>query len=153
MIEKLQNTNLEVAEKIRDIFQVSYKVEAKLLNALDFPPLKRPIEEYVNCSNQFFGFLKENELAAVVEIIHNDEFTHIRSLVVDPRFFKQGIASKLMEFVLNKFKTPLFVVETGVDNGPASALYKKFDFNEVKQWDTDHGVRKVKFERIMSNER
>jgi len=151
MIEKLKNNELKVAKKIRAVFQVSYKVEAELLKAVDFPPLKRPIEEYVNCSNQFFGFLKENELAAIVEIIDNDEFTHIRSLVVDPRFFKQGIASKLMEFVLNKFKTPLFVVETGLNNRPASALYKKFNFNEVKQWDTNHGIRKVKFERIIND--
>ena len=151
MITKLQNSNLEVAKKIRTVFQVSYKVEAKLLKAVDFPPLKRPIEEYVNCSNQFFGFLKENELAAVVEIIHNKEYTHIRSLVVDPAFFKQGIASKLMDFVLDTFNSSLFVVETGVDNGPASALYKKFHFKEVKQWETDHGIIKIKFERIINN--
>lgn len=151
MITKLQNSNLEVAKKIRAVFQVSYKVEAKLLKAVDFPPLKRPIEEYVNCSNQFFGFLKENELAAVVEIIHNKEYTHIRSLVVDPAFFKQGIASKLMDFVLDTFNSSLFVVETGVDNGPASALYKKFHFKEVKQWETDHGIIKIKFERIINN--
>jgi ribosomal protein S18 acetylase RimI-like enzyme len=151
MIEKLQNSNLEVAEKIRAVFQVSYKVEAKLLNAVDFPPLKRPIEEYVNCSNQFFGFLKDNELAAVVEIIHNEEYTHIRSLVVDPAFFKQGIASKLMEFVLDTFNSSLFVVETGVDNGPATDLYKKFDFQVVKEWDTEFGIRKIKMERIINN--
>lgn len=151
MIEKLQNNDLKVAEKIRAVYQVSYRVEAELLKAVDFPPLRRPIEDYINCSNQFFGFIKENKLAAVVEIIHNKEFTNIRSLVVDPVFFKQGIASKLMEFVLDTFDSSLFVVETGVDNGPASALYKKFHFKEVKQWDTNHGIRKVKFERIIND--
>ena len=151
MIEKLQNNDLKVAEKIRAVYQVSYRVEAELLKAVDFPPLRRPIEDYINCNNQFFGFIKENKLAAVVEIIHNKEFTHIRSLVVDPVFFKQGIASKLMEFVLDTFDSSLFVVETGVDNGPASALYKKFHFKEVKQWDTNHGIRKVKFERIIND--
>ena len=151
MIVKLQNADLATATKIRSVFQVSYAIEAEILKAVDFPPLKRPIEDYVNCSNQFFGFLKDDELAAVVEIIHNEEYTHIRSLVVDPAFFKQGIASKLMEFVLDTFDSSLFVVETGVDNGPASALYKKFHFKEVKQWDTEFGIRKVKFERIINN--
>jgi hypothetical protein len=33
-------------------------------------------------------------------------------------------------------------------NMPATKLYKKFNFIEVAQWDTDHGVRKIKFERI-----
>jgi predicted GNAT family N-acyltransferase len=40
----------------------------------------------------------------------------------------------------------LFVVETGLANEPASKLYRKFGFTEVKIWDTDHGIRKIKFE-------
>lgn len=67
--------------------------------------------------------------------------------MVDPRFFRQGIANKLMEFTLNTFNSNLFVVETGLENEPASKLYKKFGFVEVKQWDTDHGIKKVKFEK------
>ena len=150
MIERLQNKDIAVAKKIRAVFQVSYKVEAKLLNAIDFPPLKRPLEEYVNSTNAFFGYLKDNELAAVIEIIHTSNYTHIRSLVVDPTYFRQGIASKLMEFTLNTFDSNLFVVETGLENGPATDLYKKFNFKEVKQWDTDHGIRKIKLELLLN---
>ena len=57
-----------------------------------------------------------------------------------------------MEFVFNTYDSNLFVVETGLDNGPATALYKKFNFKEVKQWDTDHGIRKIKFECRKNNE-
>ncbi|WP_306424023.1 GNAT family N-acetyltransferase [Patiriisocius marinus] len=81
----------------------------------------------------------------------NNEFTHINSLVVDPRFFRQGIAKKMMEFVFETFDSKLFIVETGLENGPATQLYKKFGFKEVKQWDTDHGIRKIKFERRFTN--
>ncbi|QRM90696.1 GNAT family N-acetyltransferase [Lacinutrix sp. WUR7] len=151
MIERLHNKNLRVSEKIRSVFQLSYKIEAELLKAVDFPPLKRPLESYVNSETAFFGYLKNEELAGVVEITHNNTFTHINSLVVAPRFFRQGVARKLMEFVFNNYDSDLFVVETGLDNGPATALYKKFDFKEVKQWDTDHGVRKIKFERRINN--
>ncbi|MEJ2584117.1 MAG: hypothetical protein P8Z38_03455 [Robiginitalea sp.] len=38
-------------------------------------------------------------------------------------------------------------METGLDNGPATALYRKFGFREILQYDTDHGVRKVRFEK------
>jgi ribosomal protein S18 acetylase RimI-like enzyme len=72
-------------------------------------------------------------------------------LVVHPGFFRQGIARKLMEFIFNTFDSKLFVVETGPENGPAIELYKKFDFKEVKQWNTDHGIRKIKFERRINN--
>lgn len=146
MIQKLQHRERAVAEKIRSIFQASYKVEAELLKATDFPPLKRPLEKFVSSTTQFFGHYKEGELAGVIEIEHADEFTDINSLVVHPQFFRQGIGRALMEFTFTTFQSPLYVVETGLENGPATTLYKQLGFKEVKQWDTDHGVRKVKFE-------
>lgn len=151
MIKKLQNNDIEISKKIRSVFQVSYKVEAKLLRAVNFPPLKRPLESYINSNTEFFGYLKNKELAGVIEIDHNDNYTHINSLVIDPKFFRQGIARKLIEFVFNTFDSNLFVVETGLENGPATELYKKFDFKEVKQWNTDHGIRKIRFERRINN--
>lgn len=151
MIKRLQNNDIEVSKKIRSVFQLSYKIEAELLNATDFPPLKRPLENYVNSETEFFGYLKDKELAGVIEIKHNNNFTHINSLVVSPNFFRQGIARKLMEFVFKTFDSKLFVVETGLENRPATKLYKKFNFKEVRQWDTDHGVRKIKFERRIND--
>lgn len=147
MICILNHKNKDVSSKIRAVFQVSYAVEAKLLNAIDFPPLKRPLESFINSSNSFFGFYKNDKVAGVIEINSNSTSTHIQSLVVDPHFFRQGIAKNLMEFVLNKFNAKMFTVETGVKNKPATQLYKKFGFIEVKQWNTDHGVRKIRFEK------
>ena len=57
MIERLQNSELEISNQIHSVFQLSYAVEAKLLDATDFPPLKRPIESYLNSNNMFFGYL------------------------------------------------------------------------------------------------
>jgi len=47
-----------------------------------------------------------------------------------------------------QFSSKVFTVETGLENIPASKLYTSFHFKEVKQWDTDHGVRKIRFEFI-----
>jgi len=151
MIERLQHRELEVAQKIRHVFQVSYKIEAKLLNATYFPPLKRPLEDFIESTTAFYGFSKEGELAGVVEIDHNNHFTLIRSLVVNPAFFRQGIAGKLIAFVFDAYDSKLFVVETGVANGPATQLYIKYGFTEVKQWDTEYGIRKIKFEKRTQN--
>lgn len=152
MIQKLENNNREVSKKIRFVFQASYSVEAKLLNAVDFPPLKRPLKSYIRSDNDFFGYFKNEQLAGVIEIRHYNSYTHIQSLVVDPKFFRQGIAKKLMQFVLKSYNTKPIIVETGVENGPATKLYKKFNFIEVKQWDTDHGVRKIRLQLLMTNE-
>jgi len=40
MIEKLKNSDLEIAKKMRLIFQASYKVEAKL-KRYKFPSIKK----------------------------------------------------------------------------------------------------------------
>ncbi|OUR90954.1 GNAT family N-acetyltransferase [Flavobacteriales bacterium 34_180_T64] len=149
MIKKLNHSNTDIAKSIRSVFQVSYAVEAKLLNATDFPPLKRPLEAYVNSETVFYGFFIEDELAAVVEINHESKATHIQSLVVDPKFFRLGIAAKLIEFVFKTYNSKVFTVETGLANAPACKLYKKLGFFEVKQYDTNHNIRKICFERIM----
>ena len=149
MRERLNNKDDKVATKIRSIFQESYVIEEKLLNATDFPPLKRSLEKYINCDNEFWGYLKDHKLVAVIEIDHKSSSTHIQSLVVLPSFFRQGIAGKLVKFALNTFDSKLFTVETGVENKPATDLYRKYDFEEVKQWNTNHGVRKIRFERLL----
>lgn len=149
MIEKLKHSELEIAKKIRTVFQASYKIEAKLLNATNFPPLKRSLENYLQSNTAFYGYLENGKLTAVIEIDVDNNFVLIRSLVVHPYFFRQGIASKLLTFVFTTYKSNLFVVETGLENGPAKKLYKKFDFIEVHQWDTKFGIRKIKFEKLV----
>ena len=150
MIEKLDNKTLEVSKQIQSVFQLSYAIEAKLLKAVDFPPLKRPLDSYMNSDNMFFGYLEHSELAGVIEIEHSKACTDINSLVVNPKYFRRGIAKKLLTFVLNEFDADLMVVETG-DNMPATALYTNFGFKEVKQWDTDFGIRKILFERRLNS--
>ena len=147
MISQLGHTKENIARSIREVFQASYVVEAELLKAVDFPPLKRPLKDFINSSNTFFGFWIGNELAAVVEIKSEEKFVHIQSLVVHPNFFRRGIASQIMTFVIAQYGSEMLMVETGADNGPAIALYKRFGFIEVKQWMTDIGIMKVRFER------
>ncbi|HAA14462.1 MAG TPA: GNAT family N-acetyltransferase [Cytophagales bacterium] len=147
-ITLLNNTDKAVAEQLHTLFQVSYAVEAKLLGAKNFPPLQRPLEAYMEGRTRFYGAYADATLAGATEIEATPEYTYINSMVVHPQFFRRGIASQLMEYVMAEFDSPRFFVETGLDNGPATRLYLKFGFREILQWDTDHGVRKVKFEWV-----
>ncbi len=151
MIQKLPHADRATAGKIREVFQVSYAVEAELLGAVDFPPLKRPLSAFLESSNPFFGFFEGGELAGVVELVEGVSTTHIQSLVVRPEFFRKGIGGRLLEFVLQAYDSPVFTVETGLENGPATSLYRKFGFREILRYDTDHGVRKVRFEKRMGS--
>ena len=151
MIKKLQNKNIEIAYQIHTVYQLSYGVEAKLLGATDFPPLKRPISSYLESDNMFFGYFEGSEIAGILEIELSDLAIEINSLVVSPSFFRRGIARKLLAFIFEGLDSNLIKVETGVKNQPATELYKKLGFKEVKQWDTDFGIRKVLFEKRMDN--
>ncbi len=146
-IQLLDHTQTSVAQKIRAIFQVSYVVEANLLQAINFPPLQRKLSSFIKCENDFYGFYMGNEIAGVIELRKIPDATHVQSLVVDPFFFRKGIALKLMLFVLENYKTPTFKVETGVDNIPAIQLYKKLGFIQTLKWNTNHGIQKVRFEK------
>jgi len=145
MIKKLDHTNLAIATKMRVVFQESYAVEAALLNATNFPPLQRPLESYIKSTTTFFGYHIKDKIVGIIEVSSNKKTTHINSLVVSPHFFRQGIGRDLMDYILQNFSSKVFTVETGLENIPASTLYKNFGFKEIRQWDTDHGVRKVRF--------
>lgn len=145
MIQKLKSKDQNIAETIRSVFQASYAIEAKLLNATDFPPLKRTLKEFLDSKNAFYGFYKEKILAGVVEVKAEKSNTHIQSLVVDPNFFRIGIGSALVQFVLDNYNTKTFTVETGLANEPAKDLYYRFHFKKVREYDTTNGIRKIAF--------
>jgi len=146
MIKILDHEKIDIAESIHSVFQISYAVEAKLLGVKDFPPLQRTVTNLLESKTSFFGFFLNEKLIAVIEIEPFPYVFHICSLVVDPNYFRQGIGSKLISFILNLLKGNTITVETGLANEPAITFYKSFGFNEVKQYDTDHGIRKIKFQ-------
>jgi GNAT superfamily N-acetyltransferase len=148
VIKTLEHPNYDIAIAIHSVFQVSYAIEAKLLNAVNFPPLQRQLNEFTNCKNTFYGYYVEDSLAAVTEILHNNKTTHIQSLVVHPEYFRQGIAQRLINFVFETYNSTLFTVETGADNLPACKLYEKMGFIETRKWMTEHDIVKVRYEKV-----
>jgi len=147
MILHINNKENKIAEEIRTIFQVSYAVEAKMLKAVDFPPLQRTVSQFLKSDSEFYAYYLTKNIAGVIEIENDEDSTHIQSLVVYPKYFRNGIGRKLVQFILDNYTAKIFTVETGIDNYPAIKLYTSFGFQEQKQWDTNHGVRKVRFEK------
>ena len=145
MIQKIEHTKSEQSIDIRRVFQVSYKIEATLLGAKNFPPLSRPLESFSNSKNDFMGYYEEDKLVAVVEMKDERFSMHIQSLVVHPDFFRRGIARKLIYFILEHYSVSKFTVETGRDNLPARRLYESFGFKLLKTYTADEGIVKVRY--------
>ncbi|MCX2720013.1 GNAT family N-acetyltransferase [Lentiprolixibacter aurantiacus] len=136
-----------MAKQIQLLFRASYAIEAQLLGADDFPPLKRELESYMQSKNTFYGYYSEGNLAAAMEIDARPKSTHIQSLVVHPDYFRRGIGRALVNFVFENYTSEVFTVETGAANGPATELYLKCGFEERYKYNTDHGIRKVRFQK------
>jgi ribosomal protein S18 acetylase RimI-like enzyme len=143
MITKLEHSNSDIASKIFTIFQNSYKIEAELIGVVDFPPLLRSAKDIADSKTLFYGFSENEDLAAVIEIVFENNCLDINSLTVDPRYFRKGIADKLIAYVLQKFDFSKAIVETAVVNEPAINLYKKHGFVEFKRWTPAHGIEKL----------
>ncbi len=145
MIRKLNNSSEDVASKIFTVFQNSYKIEAQLIGvgALDFPPLSRSAKNIENSKSLFYGFSENETLAGVIEIVIDDKKVDINSLIVEPAYFGQGIASQLISYILDNINFSEVVVETAVENIPAINLYKKHGFVEFKRWTPSHGIEKL----------
>lgn len=147
MIEKIDHSEISYAAKIHGLFQASYSIEAELLGVTDFPPLKRSIVDFLNSDTLFYGIWKKGVLAAAVEIDLLENTLDICSLVVHPKYFRQGIAQKLLLFLENYDDSDTLIVETGWANAPAIALYKKFGFHETSQYINTGGIKKICFRK------
>ncbi|KGJ86766.1 GNAT family N-acetyltransferase [Colwellia psychrerythraea] len=143
MIKKLNQSNKEIAHQIFTIFQNSYNIEAELIGTLNFPPLMRSTKDIENSDTLFYGFSEKGGLAAIIEVDIADRHLEINSLTVDPRYFRKGIANKLITYILEIFDYSKASVETAVVNAPAINLYKKHGFVEYKRWTPSHGIEKV----------
>ena len=148
MIKEIDNTIDENAHQIWCIFQSSYAIEAKMLKAINFPPLNRTVSQFLQSETNFYAFYEGEIICGIIEIDHNNTLTHIQSLVVDPEYFRRGIARNLVSYIISIYNSKMITVETGLKNLPAIKLYKSFNFREKNQWDTDHGVRKISFELL-----
>lgn len=149
MVQFLDHKNPAVAERIYKIFQASYAIEAQLLGvSSNFPPLQLTVSDLISSTTSFHGVFVEDELAAVVEIYKESDFSKIDSLVVHPDFFRRGLASKLVQFVFDVSNHEVILVETGADNLPAIRLYEKFAFQLERKYMTTVGIEKVAFRLV-----
>lgn len=145
MIRKIDHTSLEISKMIYQIFQRSYAIEAALLKSDNFPPLKRSVLDIQNSKTSFIGYVTEQQILGVMELEIYSNHIHVRSLTVDPGYFRQGIGYRLLQFVLDEFHPGLVTVETGHANHPAVNFYLNFGFKKDKVFMTDVGIEKISF--------
>jgi len=134
-VSRIDHTNAQVSESIRQLMVDSYTIEARLIGVTDFPPLRRTAEDIRSASATFYGCTESGHLVAVAEVERAEHGgLHIGGLVVHPRAFRRGIGSSLLSHVLQSSGGVRVTVSTAELNRPAVAMYEKHGFTIVRRW-------------------
>lgn len=76
---------------------------------------------------------EEKDIKGFIEIENHFEITDIINIAVDKESLRRGIASKLIEYVLNNSESEKIMLEVKEDNTNAINLYKKYNFQEISR--------------------
>ncbi len=113
-------------EHLHDMRSVS---PPESVHALDLEELRQP-------SIRFWSIWENDSLAGCVAMkLHNSELGEIKSMRTSRDFHRRGIASKLLNHLLDHAKSAglqRVSLETGIEDyfEPARVFYKKFGFEE-----------------------
>ena len=133
---RIDHTSEVIARHIRAVQMHAYAQEAELLAAVDFPPLRRTVDDIRSSEEEFFGAYSDDHLVGSISVQSSPGSASktICSLVVVPPFQRRGVAKQLMEAIQRLYRGHDLVVQTGAKNVPALNLYAQFGFAERERF-------------------
>lgn len=146
-IRRLDHADPGISRDIWALLRRAYRIEAEILGAGRFPPLGRTVEEIRTANSEFTGLFVDDGLAAVAETRMDGGCLSIDSFVVEPKYFRRGLGSELLGYVLGATRCNATRVETGSANESAIRFYESFGFSETDRWETGSGMTLVRLVR------
>jgi ribosomal protein S18 acetylase RimI-like enzyme len=148
MIVRLDLQDEQTVQKLWNMQQRAYRVEAELIGTEDIPPLRESVEQLRICEETFYGYIEEGELAGAVSFLIEGEKLDIHRMIVDPVHFRKGIASQLLASV-HEHGCRKIVVATGSLNEPAVRLYERHGFTLMDKKEVMPGLWLSFFEKTI----
>lgn len=150
MIKKLNLKNAEISKDVMDLQAASYKVEAELIDFYELPPLKDTVDSLQTCDEVFYGYFVDEILAGILSYKIIDNVLDIHRVAIHPRFFRMGIADKLISFIENLHcNIGRVVVCTGKKNLPAVNLYLKKGYIKNRDIEISKGIYITEFTKVL----
>ncbi|MGF7048358.1 GNAT superfamily N-acetyltransferase [Paenibacillus sp. DS2015] len=150
MIIDLSLNDEETLHQIWRLQHVAYRLEAERIGFNDIPPLLDTYDTLRNCGETFVGEIDDDGelLGAVAVLSEGKGMLTLTRMMVSPEHFRQGIAGRLIQYVLGKYSDiPLFIVSTGTRNDPAFSLYLKYGFVPFDKYEVAPNVELTTFHR------
>lgn len=140
-MSRLELADIQVVLDLFHLQRESYSVEAEMIGYADIPPLKETLEDLKQCPEEFTGYYLEERLVGAISTMTDTVQVEICRMMVHPEFFRRGIASNLLQQVLQSVhSSQVCKVATGVGNTPAFRLYRKFGFQPTVEREVAPGV-------------
>jgi ribosomal protein S18 acetylase RimI-like enzyme len=138
----------ETLAAIVRVQRASYRVEADLIGFDDLPPLRETPEELAAVPASFLGAFEGEALVGAVAFQRHRTWLDIDRLVVDPRAFRRGVATRQLDALDDLHADAGYTtVATGERNAPAVGLYEGRGFERVGRTAVAPGIWIVRFER------
>jgi ribosomal protein S18 acetylase RimI-like enzyme len=114
----------------------AYAQEAQLLEATEFPPLERTVDEVRTSAEEFLAAFVGDEMVGAASVCPDPEGMgmNIASFVVAPKFQRRGIGKRLLATILAEHGRGELTVQTAARNLPALSLYAQAGFVELRRW-------------------
>lgn len=99
--------------------------------------------ENLNNNEIIYTYKIENNVLGFIHIFDNIDNVEILNIVVDKKYRKQHIGSKLLDYIINKYHKNI-ILEVNSSNKAAISLYQKNNFKEInirkKYYGTDDAI-------------
>ena len=130
-----------IIHEILNIQKEAYSKEAEIINYKKIPNLFDTEEKIKNSKEIFIGYYRKELLLGFLSYKINFKILDIHRLAVNPLFFRQGIAVKLLRYLEETLKdVKKIIVRTGKGNYPALNLYLKTGFKKKKEIKIDESL-------------
>jgi ribosomal protein S18 acetylase RimI-like enzyme len=140
-IRDLDPSDPAMGTAIVELQRASYAVEAALIGSDGIPALTETLDEVRAAGWGWLGAVDDVGLCGAIAWDELDDGAiDICRLVVAPRAFRRGVASRLLDALDERFPTRAMLVSTGRDNEPAVTLYRRRGFRQVADREAAPGL-------------
>ncbi len=134
--------------EILQLQRKAYALEEALIG-FPIPRMKDTARELAASDEVFIGMVQDGVLLGMLSFTAEENRFDIQRVAVDPDYFRQGVASDLLQFLFDAASdVTRFRVHAGANNGPAVSLYEKMGFRTVGTIEPVPGLVMLRMEHV-----
>src|SRR5690606_36983681 len=88
-----------IAAQVWEIQMAAYRYEAALIDYPALPPLRQSVADLQASAEEFIGYVVETSIWGALSYEIADKSLDITRLIVNPAYFRRGIARQLLAYV------------------------------------------------------